>query len=120
MAKNEYDNPEYIKGDYRRKPIEVQPKRIIIAEGHYALLDERVRSLADVSIFLSVESAVGASRRTKLSDEKYDRKYLLPMHEKYVLPTAAYATEVVQIDGLGVDSVVHLLVNYLSSMGVRI
>jgi len=102
MAKNEYDNPAYIRGEYRRKKITTTPERICVVEGHYALLDPRIVDLADLTVFISVDPSVSISRRTKLSDKRYNEKYLRPMHEAYVAPTAAVADIMIDASDLGV------------------
>jgi uridine kinase len=120
QAKNEYDNPEYIRGNFRRLPIEVKPKRICIAEGHYALLDERVRALSDLSIFLSLDFNSSTARRTKLSTSKYDERYLLPMHEKFVYPTAEFADEVLDINGLDLRDTLELIRTRIQERGIEL
>lgn len=104
-AKNEFDNPDYIHGDYRRKPIAVSPGRVCLVEGHYTLVDDRVVALADLTIYLSINFDISFGRRTKHSVKRYDQKYLLPMHENYVLPTQEKADVIVNIEGKSQEEV---------------
>jgi uridine kinase len=97
MAKNEFDNPGYIRGDYRRTPIKIVPGKICVIEGHYALLDQAIIDLASITIFLEIEPDKAFRRRTKMSTEVYDMRYLIPMHEKYVLQTEKRAQHVINI-----------------------
>lgn len=116
QAKNEYDNPSYIKGEYKRIKIEVKPAPLIIAEGHYALLNDRVRSLAELSIFLHTDFSVSAARRTKKSDSRYDEKYLRPMHEAYVYPTQHCADTVINVAESSKDVVFALVCRRIQSL----
>jgi len=116
MAKNEFDNPNYIKGDHRRKKITVKPSKLCIVEGHYALLDPRIVGLADLSIFLAVDNQISFARRTKLSDVTYDQKYLLPMHDAHVLPTLGRADHVIDVDELPKDEVLDIISKLLEDL----
>ena len=95
MTKNERYNPTYPK-DWKRIPHIITAKDIIIVEGYMALVDERVRRLYDLSIFLDLcpEERM-TRRRTKNQSQEYIERILLPMQEKHVEPTKKLADIVI-------------------------
>ena len=87
MTKNERYNPTYPK-DWKRIPHVIRAKDIIVVEGYMALVDERVRRLYDLSIFLDLcpEERM-TRRRTKNQSQEYIERILLPMQERHIEPT---------------------------------
>lgn len=88
--------------------IEVTPKKVIILEGILALYDERIRSLANIKIFVESDDDIRFIRRLKRdtttrgrSVEFVIKQYLetvKPMHEAYVAKTKRYADIIIPND----------------------
>ncbi len=88
--------------------IEVTPKKVIILEGILALYDERIRSLADIKIYVESDDDIRFIRRLKRdittrgrSIEFVIKQYLetvKPMHEAYIAKTKRYADIIIPND----------------------
>jgi uridine kinase len=105
MTKNERHNPTYPK-DWKRIPYVIRAKDIIIVEGYMALVDDRVRRLYDLSIFLDLCSEERMKRRrTKKQSQEYIERILIPMQEIHVEPTKRLADIVIDIKEHGTGDV---------------
>ena len=86
----------------------IEPKRIIITEGILVLEDERVRSLADIKIYVESDDDIRFIRRLLRDTKERNRtvesvikQYLdtvKPMHYSFVKPTKRYADIIVPND----------------------
>ena len=91
--------------DRTDESILIEPKKILIVEGIFALYDERIRNLYNTKIYISVDKDVRILRRLKRDVEERGRtiddiirqylKTVKPMHEKYVSHTKRYANIVI-------------------------
>ena len=84
----------------------VESRSIVIVEGLFTLAWERVRKLLDMSVFVDVNASVCLSRRIDRDTKERGRtvesvrqqfEQVLPMAERWILPTADHANFV--IDG---------------------
>lgn len=83
----------------------IEPRRIIILEGLFALLEERIRDLLDIKIFVETDPDVCFIRRLKRdtrdrgrTQESVIEQYLntvKPMQEVFINPTRKFADVVV-------------------------
>jgi uridine kinase len=88
----------------------VQPSRVIVLEGFFALYEERVRQRLDLKVFVDADSDVRFIRRLLRdtsergrSQESVIRQYLddvRPMHLTFVEPTKRYADVIIQHGGM--------------------
>lgn len=97
---------------------EVEPNRIIIIEGIYALYNSDIRDMMDLKVFLDLDADVRALRRLKRDVNERDRnvdfavrQYLentKKMHEKLVAPTKKHAD--LRLDRSETDSFIDKIV----------
>ena len=90
------------------KTIKIDPTKVIILEGIFALYDEEIRSLADIMIFVESEDDIRFIRRLRRDIEERGRtvdevisQYLntvKPMYDSYVAPTKRYADIIIPND----------------------
>lgn len=98
------ENPDY-KITNVRIPITIDPKPVILIEGYLVLWHPGVRDSLDLKIYLEASEGIRVKRRNKLQDEShkgYEKKVLVPMHNKHLAPTKEYADYV--FDTSEVDS----------------
>ncbi len=90
----------------RKKETEiVKPKKVIILEGLFTLLDEELRDLLDIKLFVLEDSDICFIRRLLRDTKERGRtiesvieqytKTVKPMQEKFVEPTKKYADLIV-------------------------
>jgi len=96
----------------------VQPKEVTIVEGYLALWHPEVRSFFDYSIFLDLPHKLRIKRRTKIADELYVTKILVPMHEQHIEPTKQHANLVVQVEQRNEEDLVLLVERELKTSGI--
>jgi len=85
----------------RGPPEALDPKKIIIVEGIFALYKKEIRAIADLCLFVDSPPDVRLLRRMRRDikergrsvDEVYERwmRFVQPSHEKYVEPTKKFA-----------------------------
>lgn len=114
-TKDRRHNPDYAT---HRKAIRriLQPKPVIIVEGYLALYSPGVRKLLARSYFLDLDHVTRMDRRDKgrlVGKDNYNEKVLVPMHEKYVEPTKAYADEVIDVSNMSIEEVKQKLLEAL-------
>ena len=83
MTKSKAINPAYNK-DGRITHL-MKSKKIIIIEGYMVLLDERIRDLSNLKIYLDLPFEVSSQRRDKMAyhdEEKYNKTILKPQVEE--------------------------------------
>lgn len=113
QVKNEFDNPDFIRNVFVRFSKTIQPRPLIIVEGHYTLYSPDIRSLFDVAIFLDNDLLESTKRRTKGTDTTYNETYLLPMFRKHIAPTAEFADMVIDVNSLEKSEVAQIVGNML-------
>ncbi|MDE1851062.1 MAG: hypothetical protein KGH69_00015 [Candidatus Micrarchaeota archaeon] len=113
--------PVYSKNESRAISVEeVSPKPIILVEGFVLFAEEQIRDILDLKLFIDVDKDTQASRKFGRRDgndlnREYFENVLLPMEERYVRPTKAYADLV--IDGsLSLHHVEHEIMQALESV----
>ena len=89
--------------------VEICPKRVIIVEGILIFVDEALRDLMDIRIFVDTDADIRLCRRIKRDVNKRGRtlesvlnqyqQTVKPMHEKYVEPSKKFAHLVVPEGG---------------------
>ncbi len=104
---NSIEKPLYdFKEHNRKKETEiVKPKKVIILEGLFTLLDEELRDLLDIKLFVSEDSDICFIRRLLRDTKERGRtiesvieqytKTVKPMQERFVEPTKKYADLIV-------------------------
>lgn len=100
-----YDYKNYTRSD---KTETISPKPIIIVEGILVLVDERLRNLADIKLFVESDDDIRFIRRLKRDIEERGRsidsvinqylKTVKPMHYQFVKPTKRYADMIIPND----------------------
>ena len=103
-TKNKKLNPEY-KETGKKISVELNPKPIILVEGHFVLFDERIRNFLDTSIWLDVDYETRWDRRVHFKYPEYKEKVLKPMHDKFVEPTKKYADHIINASDLTKDQI---------------
>ncbi len=89
--------------------LRVEPRRVIIVEGIMIFVDEDLRQLMDIKIFVDTDADIRLCRRIKRDVTKRGRtlesviqqykQTVKPMHEKYVEPSKRFADLVVPEGG---------------------
>ncbi len=107
VLKPVYDISQYTRTS---EVVEVIPNRIIVVEGVFALLDDNIRDLLDIRIFVETDPDVCFIRRLTRDTKERGRtaesvinQYLetvKPMQEVFIFPTKKYADLVVLNGGL--------------------
>lgn len=100
-----YDYKNYTRSNEKEL---VEPRPIIIVEGILALVDERLRALADIKLFVESDDDIRFIRRLKRDIEERGRsvdsvitqylKTVKPMHYQFVKPTKRYADMIIPND----------------------
>lgn len=99
----------YGTGFYNEEEFIVPNSKVIIFEGIFALFDEEIRKLADIKIYVDVDSDTRMIRRIKRdSQSRYGGKFdsegfvekwetlIKPMHNKFIQPTLEYADLIIK------------------------
>jgi uridine kinase len=112
-TKSLFYNQKYDNAIGNKKTQTLSPKPIMLLEGHLAFHNEHMRGLLELKIFLDipVEESI---RRRSLKDkdemtEEYFKNVLLPMHERFVVPTKKYADIVINILDKSSNEVLNIL-----------
>ncbi len=102
----------------------VKPKSIIIIEGLFTLLEEEIRNLLDIKIYVETDLDICFIRRLKRDIKERKRtlesvidQYVTtvkPMHEQFINPTRKYADFVV-LNGGKNPIVIDMINNMISS-----
>ena len=107
-TKSELYNPAY-RPELRNKIEQVlEPKPIVLLEGHLALYDPRICKLMSLSIFLDAPIEESVRRRTinKIAQpQSYFEKVLFPAHKSTVEPAKDYADIVVDVSTHSLEEV---------------
>ena len=98
--------PRYEYGSHRQldKTVPVASAPLILIEGIFILHEPRIRRLLDLSVFVDMPADIRLLRRIRRDTggrgipveetlRLYER-FVRPMHERYVQPSAAHATDV--------------------------
>ena len=122
------DCPQYDFTNHNRsdETLRVEPQRVIIVEGIMIFVDENLRSLMDIKIFVDTDADIRLCRRIKRDVTKRGRSLesvihqykstVKPMHEKYVEPSKRYADLVVPEGGknqVALDMIVRRIAHHL-------
>ncbi len=107
--------------------VKIVPKRVIVVEGILIFVDEALRNLMDIRIFVDTDADIRICRRIKRDVNKRGRSIesvitqyqqtVKPMHEKYVEPSKKYANLVVPEGGknqVALDMIVGRIQRHLS------
>lgn len=91
-----------------RLPAEGGGRSVLIIEGLYALLRESLRTIMDIRVFIEADMDTCLSRRVKRDTSERGRTReavfrqfydtVIPMYNKYVLPTREYADLIVDAE----------------------
>ena len=111
LAGNMVDVPiyDYITHTRRRESREIEKHHIIILEGILTLLDQTIRNMMDIKIYVETADDIRIIRRVKRDINKRNRifesvieqyyKTVRPMHIQFVEPTKKYADIIVPEGG---------------------
>jgi uridine kinase len=104
----------------------IEPKKVIIVEGILILVDERIRALADLSLFVELDDDTRFIRRMlrdmderRRSLESIILQYQMtvkPMFHEFVRPTKRYADVIIPNDSkhdMAVDLIVAKILHFL-------
>lgn len=106
----EINKPIYDFNTYSRleKTEKITPKKVIILEGILVLTDKRIRELADVKLYVDLDSDMRFIRRMERDIKERGRtvesvvdqylKTVKPMHHQFVEPTKRYADVIIPND----------------------
>lgn len=106
----EIDKPIYDFNTYSRleKTEKITPKKVIILEGILVLTDKRIRELADIKLYVDLDSDMRFIRRMERDIKERGRtvesvvdqylKTVKPMHNQFVEPTKRYADVIIPND----------------------
>ena len=88
----------------------VVPKKIIVVEGIFALVNKKIRELSDLNIFINASSENRFLRRLKRDQEERGRTFdyvvnqyvnvVAPAYEEIIGPTKMFADLIVSNDGI--------------------
>lgn len=88
----------------------VVPKKIIIVEGIFALVNKKIRELSNLNIFINASSENRFLRRLKRDQEERGRTFeyvvnqyvnvVAPAYEEIIAPTKMFADLIVSNDGI--------------------
>lgn len=109
--------------------VHILPKRVILVEGILIFVDERLRDLMDIKIFVDTDADIRVCRRIKRDVNRRGRTIesviaqyqatVKPMHEKYVEPSKKYADIIVPEGGknkIALDMIKGHIRRYLQSV----
>lgn len=103
----EINKPIYDFNTYSRleKTEKITPKKVIILEGILVLTDKRIRELADIKLYVDLDSDMRFIRRMERDIKERGRtvesvvdqylKTVKPMHHQFVEPTKRYADVII-------------------------
>lgn len=106
----EINKPIYDFNAYSRleKTEKITPKKVIILEGILVLTDKRIRELADIKLYVDLDSDMRFIRRMERDIKERGRtvesvvdqylKTVKPMHHQFVEPTKRYADVIIPND----------------------
>lgn len=106
----EINKPIYDFNTYSRleKTEKITPKKVIILEGILVLTDKRIRELADIKLYVDLDSDMRFIRRMERDIKERGRtvesvvdqylKTVKPMHHQFVEPTKRYADVIIPND----------------------
>lgn len=113
---------DYTIHDRSDEVLEVIPQKLLIVDGIFCLVYDKLRSLLDLKVYIDVDADERILRRVKRDMEVRARsldsvmtQYLTtvkPMHEKYVAPTKNYA-DIVVTKGATNEVAIKLLVDHI-------
>ena len=110
----------------RRERTRIEPTRILIVEGILVFVEERVRALLDVKIFVDTDADIRVFRRIRRDLEQRGRSFqqvreqyyatVRPMHLQFVEPSKRFADLIIPEGGennVAVDLILGKLRHYL-------
>ena len=121
------EKPDYDFTLHQRKDslVRVEPAKVIILEGILALVDERIRELADIKLYVDTADDIRFIRRLKRDQRDRGRtvesvieQYLTtvrPMHMQFVEPSKKYADIIIPEGGHN-PIVIDIIVSKISSI----
>ena len=120
---------DFLKNTRSKETETITPKPIIIVEGILVLVEERIRSLSDMNLYVELDDDVRFIRRLKRDIEERGRtmdsvitQYLStvkPMFHRHIKPTKRHADVIIPNDpkhDVAVDLVATKIKDYLSNM----
>ena len=103
----------------------VEPKELIIIEGIMALVNRELRSIGDLSVFISASRERRLVRRIERDMKERGRSYdsiieqyfttVLPMFEEIIAPSQYYADLIINNDGNKTKSI-NVLISVINNM----
>ncbi|HHV33603.1 MAG TPA: uridine kinase [Acholeplasma sp.] len=123
----EINKPIYDFNTYSRleKTEKITPKKVIILEGILVLTDKRIRELADIKLYVDLDSDMRFIRRMERDIKERGRtvesvvdqylKTVKPMHHQFVEPTKRYADVIIPNDHKH-DVVVDIIVSKINTI----
>jgi uridine kinase len=119
-----YDFKNHLRMDERRR---VEPTRIVIVEGILVFVEERVRRLLDVKVFVDTDADIRVFRRIRRDIEQRGRTFhsireqyystVRPMHQQFVEPSKRWADLIIPEGGdnlIAIDLILGKLRHHLT------
>ncbi|KEP87382.1 uridine kinase [Oenococcus oeni] len=117
-----YDYEKYTRS---KKTILINPARVIIVEGVLLFVDQRIRNLLDIKIYVDADDDIRFIRRLKRDISERGRttdsiinqylKTMKPMYHQFVEPTKRYA-DVIIPEGESNQVGINLLINQIKTI----
>ena len=130
IDKPEYDFVTHLR---RRQPVRVEPADVVVIDGILLFVDDRVRELCDVKVFVDADADVRLIRRLQRDTRERGRpldeiidQYLStvqPMHLEFVEPSKRYADVIVPRGGhnaIAIEMIVAKIQRRLASAGAGV
>ena len=106
----------------------VEPKELILIEGIMALVNKELRSIGDLSVFISASRERRLVRRIERDMKERGRTYdniieqyfttVLPMFEEIIAPSQYYADLIINNDGYSTKSI-DVLISVINNMMLK-
>lgn len=120
-TKSELYHPDYDARARNRITCRIEPHALLVVEGFLALHDQKIRSLANTSIFLQIPVDASIKRRSRNKPPmpaEYFFSILIPSHHAYVVPSMEFAETIVDVEALSAEEVFEKTIAVLAAKGI--
>ncbi len=123
---------DFVEHNRSTKTERIEPGNIILVEGLFTLLEEQLRDLLDVKLYVTADSDECFIRRLKRDMNERGRTFdsvidqylttVKPMKEKFIDPTKKYADVIVQSHAdntVAIKMITHVIENHIKQQGEK-
>ncbi len=123
---------DFVEHNRSAKTERIEPGNIILVEGLFTLLEEQLRDLLDVKLYVTADSDECFIRRLKRDMNERGRTFdsvidqylttVKPMKEKFIDPTKKYADVIVQSHAdntVAIQMITHVIENHIKQQGEK-